>query len=948
MSDELALLKRKLEREKKARKAAESTLEEKSLQLFRSNERLKTLNSSLESQIEEQTRDIKASESRFRTIVETASDIIYRIDDYGVFTYANPIAIEKMGFSMEELSKMHFTDLIAPYAKEEVDQFYMHQFEQKIEQTYTEVPVVTKAGQTLWLGQNVIYVYNPDGSVLRVSAVARDITDSKVSKTRLENLISSLQSGVLLEDENRKIALSNNNFCELFGIPATPDQLQGQDCSNSAEESKMLFKDEAAFLKRIDEVLKDRKEVLGDELLLKDGRIFERDYIPIFVDNHYSGHLWNYRDVSTQRTYVDAIQRSEEKYRSIIENMNLGMLEVDVHERIRYANQSFCEMSGYDLDEILGKNAKDLFVQGDHAAVMEEKNGMRSHGISDAYEIATKNKRGEAKWWLISGAPLIDDLGDQQGSIGIHLDITDQKMLEQQLLLARNAAQESAHSKEVFLANMSHEIRTPMNGIVGMTRELAKTKLDDPQLFYLNTIRAAADNLLVILNDILDLSKIEAGKLSIEKEPFELLKTIEQACRVMKPKAEEKGLELSVKSDRSFDSPFIGDAHRLNQILLNLVGNAVKFTKKGGVSVTASTIKSQDDQRIVQLRVKDSGIGMDKDYVEQIFDPFSQEDGSTARKFGGTGLGMNITKQLVSLMDGSIRIESEKGKGTEVIIELPFQETPSDFVMNVEMEDKPYLELLGGKRVLIAEDNELNRLVIESALRHYRVILQFAVNGKEAIELLSGFGADLVLMDVQMPVMDGLEATAYIRDELKSQIPIIALTANVLSGDRDRYIAAGMDDTIPKPFEEHELLDTMVKWVDPASKPSRVATTERAVINVEKPQAGPKYSLAKLEQISQGDTVFINRMIGIFCDQSEEASELMRTAMEKDDLDTIWKLAHKMKPSIDNLAITALFDEVRELEKLARAGENLERVKALVEIFCEELDSVRAEIEEVS
>ncbi len=936
MNDEVALLKRKLERERKARKAAEKILEEKSLELYQSNEALKVINSNLELLVDERTRDLKRSESRFRLIVETAMDIIYRIDENGLFTYANPVAIEKMGYSMAELRKMHFTELVAPHAREKVEALYAEQFENKVEKTYYEFPVVTRSGRVFMIGQNVIFLFHRDGSVDRVNAVARDITENKVSETRLRNLISTLQSGVLLEDENRKIALANETFCELFGIPVSAEELEGEDCTDSAEQNKILFKHESGFVDRINEILEAREQVFNDELELKDGRIFERDYIPIFIDNHYSGHLWNYRDVTSQRNQLLAIQRSEEKYRGIIENMNLGMLEVDMDETIRYANQSFCEMSGWDLEEIIGKDANRLFVQGDYTNLMDNKKELRGKGVSDAYEMATRNKRGEPKWWLISGAPLRNEKNQYTGSIGIHLDITQQKELEKDLVEAREAAEESSRAKEAFLANMSHEIRTPMNGIVGMTRELFRTELDEPQRFYLDTIRSAADHLLVVINDILDLSKIEAGKLSIENVPFQLSETVHQACQVMQPRAEEKGLQLSIHIDDQLASHHRGDPHRLNQLLLNLLGNAIKFTEKGCIEVGAHMESSKHGWQEVILRVKDPGIGMDADYLDKIFDPFSQQDRSTAREFGGTGLGMSITKQLVELMNGSIAINSQKGVGTEVLLRIPLAESRGQ-ESDQHLEESDYA-LLSGKRILVAEDNELNRLVIETTLRHYHVQLDFATNGQEAIDLLKEAETDIVLMDVQMPVMDGIEATKVLREEMKLTLPIIALTANVLQGDREHYLASGMNDAIPKPFEEADLLEVLMRWL---GKP-RAQMLMETEMKVAPKKAG--FSLEKLESIGRGNPEFVQRMITVFCEQVDASIERMTKARQEEDYDAVRKIAHRMKPSIDNLAIGALLKEVRELEKIAGEGQDIDRINELVDLFVKELTDVKNEL----
>jgi len=936
MDNEVDILKRRLEREKNARKQAEKILEDKSLELHFANESLRQSNSELENRVAERTAELKETESRFRLLVETASDIIYRTDNTGFFSYANPTALKKIGYTLEEVKQIRFSSLIDPEYTQELQEFYLAQRMDKEVASYKEFPVITKNGNTIWLGQNVNFIYDDSGELEQVNAVARDITEIKLSQTRLSNLISTLQAGVLLEDENRKMVLVNQTFCDLFSIPAPPESLIGVDCSGSAEQSKVAFKNEQGFVDRIGEILANREQVLNDELLLKDGRVFERDYIPIYVENRYSGHLWNYRDVTIQRNQVTAIKRSEEKYRSIIENMNLGLLEVDKDEMILYANQSFCKMSGFELNEILNNSASKLFVRGENAEMMQEKNTMRISGVSDAYEIATKNKRGEAKWWLVSGAPLSDEFGNPTGSVGIHLDITSQKEIERELVEAKYQAEQSSKVKEVFLANMSHEIRTPMNGIIGMARQLSKSDLDEKQTFHLGVIRSAADNLMIILNDILDLSKIEAGKLNIENVSFNLESCLINACDVILPKAEEKGLALEIEVDPNIAPTLFGDPFRMKQVLFNLVGNAIKFTEKGSIKISTKLISNRGQAQIIQIIVEDTGIGIDQEYLANIFDKFSQEDRSTARKFGGTGLGMNISKQLVELMDGEISIESEKGKGTKVILSLPFLLSDNETIIN-QKKDTPEedYKALAGKNVLVAEDNEMNRLVIETTLAPYQLNLHFAINGKEAIDLLVREEMDLILMDVQMPIMDGIEATHYIRNELKSKVPIIALTANVLKGDTESYIKAGMNDSVPKPFEEAEILDKLLLWLTDIKANHSTSTQMEGDVTL----IDSSYSLEKLKEISRGSEEFISKMTAIFIEQTSRSVLEMREAEQNKDYDKIRKIAHKLRPSLDNLNIESLYDVARKLEKI-ELEVDLTELPELNHKFCSVLDEV--------
>ena len=442
-----------------------------------------------------------------------------------------------------------------------------------------------------FLDRGRIFSYSADGKPLLMIGTSTDITNQKRMEEALRknanlqsNLIANLQEGILLEDEHRAIVLVNQHFCDLFSVPASPQELKGMDCTGMAEQSKHLFTRPDEFLTEVNQLLLDQKPVIGEELELVDGRFLERDYIPIFMDGSYAGHLWKYTDITQRKRAEDASSRQREKYQRIIENMNLGLIEVDLDDRIVYTNHSFCDMSGYEPDELIGQIATDILLKGQNIQLMKEKSDSRLAGVMDAYEVAVKNKRGDAMWWLVSGAPLYAETGEVIGSTGIHLDVTKQKQLESELRTARQGAENSSRAKELFLANMSHEIRTPMNAILNFGQQLTKTVLTDQQHFSLSMINTAASNLLVIINDILDFSKIEAGELSLEKIGFNMVDLLQQAVLVMGPTADKKGLQLLTKIDSSLAPVLLGDPYRLNQIMLNLVGNAIKFTENGSVS----------------------------------------------------------------------------------------------------------------------------------------------------------------------------------------------------------------------------------------------------------------------------------------------------------------------------------------------------------------------------
>ncbi|MBS1510963.1 MAG: PAS domain S-box protein [Bacteroidetes bacterium] len=644
-------------------------------------------------------------------------------------------------------------------------------------------------------------------------------------------------------------------------------------------------------------------------------------------------------DITERKLSEQAIKLKEEKYRSIIANMNLGLLEVDNAETIQFANQSFCEMSGYSIEELIGKKASMLFAKGENEELLEQKNDLRKKGISDAYEIALKNKRGELKWWLISGAPRFNDNGELVGSIGIHLDITQQKQLEIELIEAREQAESSVNAKQTFLANMSHEIRTPMNAILGMTNQLAKTKLNKDQHFYLSTIHSAADNLLIIINDILDLSKIEAGKLTLEKIGFEPQTVMNRVMQVMMHRAEEKGLYFTNSfCDAKLSPVLIGDPYRLNQVLLNLVSNAIKFTHQGGVDISCNVLMDAAGKQTIEIKVADTGIGMDENFASKLFEKFSQEDSSVMRKYGGTGLGMSITKELVDLMEAAIKVESKKNEGTTIAIVIPLEKG--------NMNDLPYKEvtitdtsLLKGKKILVTDDNEMNQLVAGTILNNYGAEVYDAYNGAEAIEKIKEYNIDLVLMDVQMPVMDGIEATKHIRAGISTTLPVIALTAFAINGDNQKCLAAGMNDYLSKPFEEAQLLNIVSKWLG-KSLPQQQQRTGML-------QEERLFDLSKLNEIARGNTSFVDKMVKLFIEQMPVALEEIKAAYLEKNFEAIKKIAHRIKPSIDNMGISTLKTEIREIESMATESNHNGRLVQLIQLLESTLTKVLEELKKI-
>lgn len=721
----------------------------------------------------------------------------------------------------------------------------------------------------------------------------------------LKKLLANIQFGILMEDEKRQIIFTNDLFCRTFNIPVSADNMIGLDCTNSAEESKGLFKDSDYFVQRINEILKEKKMVTNELLEMQDGTFLERDYIPFFINDQYQGHLWKYNDISERKKAEDYLRRQEEKYRNIIANMNLGLIEVDNNQMIRYANQSFCEISGFEPDELVGKKPSELFVFGENnLQFVEDQIQLRKKGVSSVYQLPVKNKRGEIRWWAISVAPNYDDQGNLLGSIGIHLDITDQKKLEEELKLQRAKALEASKAKEVFLANMSHEIRTPLNAIIGFLRELKSIGGTGSQQEYLDYSYNASQHLLSIINNILDISKIESGEMLLEHKNFSLKESVEDVITILKSKANEKGLMLTTSFSDKLYPIFKGDPSKIEQVLYNIIGNSLKFTNRGKITVDCKVLQDSSRQQAFSISITDTGIGMSEEYVRSIFKKFNQEDSSISRKYGGTGLGMSIARELIYLMKGEIDVKSEKNVGTCITIELVLDKGNKEALREVSAERQIVLD---GIRILLVEDNELNQLVAENSLKHYNCEVIKADNGRIAVELLEKEQFDIILMDIQMPEMDGIEATKILREEMAVKTPIIALTANAFKSEIDKCTSIGIDDYITKPFAE----ESLIKIIDKHLRKQRDLSKEL-------PEKENPYDLTTIKKLGQGDEAFIRKIITLFVTQTEEMIPLIELAFNNENFAEIARLIHKIRPSVEAVGINSISGDLRELEILAK------------------------------
>ncbi|MCP5278744.1 MAG: PAS domain-containing protein [Thiobacillus sp.] len=475
----------------------------------------------------------------------------------------------------------------------------------------------------------------------------------------------------------------------------------------------------------------------------------------------------------------------------------------DVEGRITYANRKFCEISGYRQEELLGQNHR-IVKSGMHPdGYYADMWATISSGHTWTGEICNRARDGRLYWVLATLAPLLDDNGLPYQYIGIRADITERKLHEEELRLAKEGAEAASKAKSEFLANMSHEIRTPMNGVLGMINLTLDTPLDAEQREYLGLAHSSANALLHILNDILDFSKIEAGRLDVHQELMSPLDLAGELARLHEPRCREKGLEFQLKTSTGLPSTLVADLARVRQVLVNLLSNAIKFTSQGRITLEIS--RAQDD---ICFHVRDTGIGIPKDKQASVFEAFTQADGSITKRFGGTGLGLTISNRLVQLMGGHMGLRSEAGVGSEFYFCLPLRAHSALPATSPVTQAAPACENARALRILLAEDNAINQKLALALLGKAGHQVTVVEDGAAAVGSVMSEPFDLVLMDMQMPGMDGLEATRRIRHlpAPSGQVPIIALTANAYPDDEARCLEAGMDGYVAKPIRRDVLM----------------------------------------------------------------------------------------------------------------------------------------------
>lgn len=692
------------------------------------------------------------------------------------------------------------------------------------------------------------------------------------------------------------VPIINNNFRR---------QIQTKEVELEIEFPLLANSEEQIWVQQSSTVLSEDGKPIGFQCILKD--ITERKK-------------------AEEEAKKNEMEKEENQYRlqSILDNSTLIVYIKDLDGKYMLINKKYKELYELTEEQAIGKTDFDLLSADEAQRNFDiDQYVVREQKTIEIEE--TIEKSGSAYNLLMVRFPLYNKNHEIYGIVGIASDNTERFLYGKHLIEEKSKAEMAEQLQEQFLANMSHEIRTPMNGIIGMTNILIDTPLNDEQRDFVQIIKKSSDNLLVLINDILDISKIKAGKLRIEKIDFQLRGTVENTLAPFNVKIMEKGLKLGVVVDRNIPDMLVGDPHRLNQVLTNLLGNAIKFTEKGEIDLEIKLLERHKETVSLEFSVFDTGIGISQDKLQYIFESFTQAETGITRKFGGTGLGLSISKKLIELQDGTIEVNSEEGKGTAFTFVLDYKISAKQEIAKLHKTSEVKLSdkgKLANKKILIVEDNETNQKVIFHMLKKFGLEIRIVNNGKEAIkELVEGQQFDLIIMDLQMPEMDGFETTKYIRQELKLALPIFAMTASALRNEKAKCFELGMNEYLTKPFIPAELYQQLKKYL--LSEEVQLQNLQNSEPEVKK-TADSLYNLGHLIELDDRDCLC--EVLQSFLDSTPLTLKDIGAGIKEHDWDRVYKQSHKLKSSLGLLQMDKLLSLVGSIEINAKENTNLDQI----------------------
>lgn len=776
-------------------------------------------------------------------------------------------------------------------------------------------------------------VYKDDkGDVKGVVIVARDVTEQKQASQYARSLIeASLDSLVTISLEG-KITDVNEASTRATGVKR--EKLIGTD-----------FSDYFTMPKKAREVYREvfaKGSVSDSPLILrhKSGKLID----VLFNGSVYKDIRGNVLGVVIVARDVTEQEQASQYARSLIEASLDPLVTISLGGKITDLNEATANITGISHEKLVGTDFFDYFTEPQKAREVYQEVFAKG-SVADS-PLTLRHKNGKLTDVLFNGSVYKNDKGTVLGVVVVARDVTEQKRIatelnearidaEQATKIAKKAkkkaesaaiiAENAVKAKQQFLSNMSHEIRTPMNAIIGFTKVVLKTDLTSKQIEYLKAIKTSGDALIVLINDILDLAKVDAGKMNFEKTVFKLSTSLSTMLHLFEPKIDEKNLRLIKLIDKNIPDVLLGDPVRLHQIILNLISNAVKFTSHGGITIKVQLISEDDEHVSIEFSISDTGIGIPEDKLVNIFENFQQATSGTSRLYGGTGLGLAIVKQLVEAQNGSIKVESKLNKGSTFSFILDFEKTNKDSELVIETLEMD--EEIKGSKILVVEDIALNQLLMKTLLEEFKFQCDIAANGKIAIEKMQNKTYDLILMDLQMPVMNGFETTEYIRKQMHLNIPIIALTADVTTVDLKKCTAVGMNDYISKPVDENLLYNKILGFLKKSASGSNENTTNEKIKAIAKKSIDLKY----LKRITKSNTNLLVEMLNLYLAETEYLIKAMKKQTVSKDWESLYLSAHKMVPLFITVGLSVKYEKmVRKIMEYAKTNTNLDKIPELL------------------
>ena len=934
--------------------------------------------------------ELRESENRFRNIAENTLDWIWMCDIHGKITYSNTTLYSFFGYSLED-----YNHLSTPY--------FLHPDDVPLYLSTLDNARLSKAGwrsvvlrwqnsrgEFLYLESNSTAILDNEGQLQGFQGIDRDITERKKSEDDLRKLwlaVEQSPNSIVICNTDAQIEYVNEHFLNISGYKREEVLGKNPGFIKSGKTNSQVF--DAMWsnlnqgIKWSGELINQRKN--GEEVI---------EFVQISPVRQADGNITHYLAIKEDITEKKRVQSELEAYQQHLEELVVdrtsalellnrklvsseqrfvyaadassdGIWDWDIVNNLACYNKSYFTMLGYEADDFassrinitnssiseepltLGWESQyyvsptwlDLLHPDDNCKALELVEKLLQTDGGFEIEFRMLGKDGNYRWILSKGKVVDhDEYGNARRAVGIHTDITLRKQIEVQLRQAKESAEAASQAKSTFLANMSHEIRTPMNAILGLTYLIQREITDARQLQRLSKVTESAEHLQGIINDILDLSKIEANRMNIEETEFNMAASINHVCSMLKERIDEKGLLFSVEVDSKLSHlVLLGDSLRVDQIMLNYLSNAIKFTERGEIILRALILQETENTIRLQVEVEDTGIGLTEQQQARIFIAFEQAQNSTSRKYGGTGLGLTISKRLAELMGGELGVRSQIGKGSTFWFTLPLHKGIGKNTINPIPADK---DIRLGAHLLLVEDNVINQEVAKDLLESLGLHVEVAANGLTAVEKITAKSYDLILMDMQMPVMDGLEATRIIRTlELGKSIPIIAMTANAFTEDRQRCLDAGMNDYLTKPVEPQVLHAILTQWLTtPMDKVTSPASLFPSSIGDESTSA--QSSLLDLQiglHYFNGNRSLYFKMLNQFVKNHQQDAETLTTLLANKNFHEAQLHVHTLKSLAATLGTEKIKKIARNLETQFRHETETAEIESNISLLGTEL-----------